>query len=140
MSETKPRRPITSPKPSPHRRGLTRFARHLRRDQTEAEALLWSRLRSRQLLGLKFRRHLPTGTHVADFPCDAAKLVNELDGAHHAQSSTDRARTSAIAAAAYLVLRFWNNDVLENTEGVLEEIARTLRIASSSSPSPQGRG
>jgi lysyl-tRNA synthetase class 2 len=123
----------TSPKPSPARRGLTVVARKLRRSSTEAESRLWHHLRNRQLLGFKFRRQMLIGRHVADFACEQTRLVVELDGGQHAESTHDAARTAAIEAAGYLVLRFWNNDVLVNTESVLDEIARTLRLTSQES-------
>ena len=129
MQEDDRDRPITSPKPSPERRGLTRVARKLRRDFTEAETRLWAQLRNRRLLGFKFRRQAPVGRHVADFLCEEARLIVELDGGQHADNSADAARTAALESAGYHVLRFWNHDVLGNTDGVLEEIARTLRIA-----------
>lgn len=119
----------TSPKPSPSRRGLTRVARNLRRNATDAETRLWYHLRNRQLLGCKFRRQQRVGRSVADFLCEEARLIVELDGGQHATSASDPARTAALEAAGYHVLRFWNHDVLGNTDGVLEEIAKTLRIA-----------
>jgi very-short-patch-repair endonuclease len=106
----------------------TPIARKLRRASTDAETHLWYHLRSRRLAGHKFRRQHPIGRHVADFACEEARLVVELDGGQHSDSA-DALRTRALEAAGYQVLRFWNNDVLENTDGVLEEILRTLRIA-----------
>jgi BirA family biotin operon repressor/biotin-[acetyl-CoA-carboxylase] ligase len=112
-----------------HKR-LTPIARKLRRASTDAESRLWHHLRNRRLLGFKFRRQTPIGRHVADFACEPARLAIELDGGQHADSAADAARTTAIEAAGYQILRFWNHDVLANTDGVLEEIARTLRISS----------
>lgn len=109
---------------------LTPISRKLRRASTDAETRLWSRLRNRQLSGFKFRRQMPIGNHVADFACEEARLVIELDGGQHADNAADAARTAATEAAGYHVLRFWNHDVLGNTDGVLEEIARTLRLSS----------
>ena len=108
---------------------LTPIARKLRRARTDAEERLWQRLRNRQLHGLKFRFQVPIGDHVADFCCEQARLVIELDGGQHARSPTDPARTAAIEAAGYHVLRFWNHDVLANTDGVLEVIGQSLRDA-----------
>lgn len=104
------------------------FPRALRRRATEAETRLWAHLRNRQLEGAKFRRQHRIGRHVADFACEAARLVIECDGGQHTPEA-DAPRTAAIEAAGWHVLRFWNNDVLQNTEGVLEEIRRTLRAA-----------
>jgi very-short-patch-repair endonuclease len=130
MSEDARKRRNPSPKPSPHGRGLTAVARKLRRDATDAEARLWHHLRGRRLLDFKFRRQHPVGRHVADFLCEEARLIVELDGGQHATSETDASRTASLEAAGYHVLRFWNHDVLGNTDGVLEEIARTLRLSS----------
>ncbi len=105
------------------------FSRKLRRGATEAETRLWQALRSRQLLGFKFRRQAPIGAYVADFLCEHARLIIEVDGGQHADNPADAARTAVLEAAGYSVLRFWNNDVLENIDGVLEEIARTLRLS-----------
>jgi len=94
------------------------------------EALLWTRLRSRQLDGAKFVRQHPIGPYVADFCCRAARLVIELDGGQHADDDADIARTRVIEANGYTVIRFWNNDVIENIEGVLVEIHGALLNAS----------
>jgi BirA family biotin operon repressor/biotin-[acetyl-CoA-carboxylase] ligase len=112
-----------------NKKRLTPIARTLRRASTDAETRLWHHLRNRRLLGFKFRQQAPIGRHVADFACEQARLVIELDGGQHADSATDAERTAAIEAAGYHVLRFWNHDVLANTDGVLEEIARTLRLS-----------
>ena len=104
---------------------LTPTARRLRRDATDVEARLWQRLRARQIEGAKFRRQELIGRHVADFICVEARLVVELDGGQH-DPDIDAPRTQAIEAAGYTVMRFWNNDVAENIEGVLEEIRTAL--------------
>ena len=102
---------------------LTPVARILRRDKTEAEAKLWRCLHNRQMEGAKFRFQSPVGGHVPDFLCSDAKLIIELDGGQHGvQVEKDTLRTDALEAAGYTVIRFWNNDVLANTEGVLEMI------------------
>lgn len=109
---------------------VIRNAHRLRRDMTEAEKRLWKYLRGRQLEGTKFRRQEPVENRIADFLCVEAKLIIELDGGQHGeQIGADADRTRQLEAAGYTVLRFWNNDVLVNTEGVLEEIRRTLLIA-----------
>lgn len=109
-------------------------ARRLRRDQTDAEALLWSRLRDRRLDGWKFRRQAPVDRYIVDFLCVDAKLVIELDGGQHT-ATTDEARTRVIEACGYLVIRFWNNDVLTNMDGVLLTIVDAMR-AGTPHPSP----
>ena len=101
-------------------------ARALRRQQTEAETLLWKHLRSRQLLGLKFRRQHPIGSCFADFACIEIGLVIELDGGQHADegaAAQDTARARCMAAAGFATRRFWNHEVLQQTAAVLETIA-----------------
>jgi very-short-patch-repair endonuclease len=101
----------------------TERARELRKNATDAEQRLWRRLRDRQLLGLKFRRQHRIGRFIADFYCDECRLVIELDGGQHADRITaDERRTAYLEGRAIAVLRFWNNDVLTNTDGVLERI------------------
>jgi very-short-patch-repair endonuclease len=103
------------------------FARHLRRSQTDAERRLWRYLRGRRLLGLRFRRQHPIGPYFADFACLELRLVVELDGGQHADprgQEHDRVRTAALEARGYAVIRFWDNDVLRDTQAVLATIAR----------------
>jgi very-short-patch-repair endonuclease len=102
-------------------------ARRLRRHQTDAERILWFRLRDRRLNGWKFRRQKPLNGFVVDFCCPDAKLIVELDGGQHsAQKAKDARRIRSQDASGDLVLRFWNNEVLGNVEGVLEEILNTI--------------
>ena len=108
---------------------LTPIARKLRRDQTDAEKLLWSKLRNRQLEDTKFVRQFPIDPYIADFACRSLKLVIELDGGQHADNPADAERTRSIEAQGYRVIRFWNNNVSSNIEGVLQAIAREVRIA-----------
>ena len=96
---------------------------------TDAERRLWEKLRNRQIERAKFVVQFPIGPHVADFACRKARLVIELDGGQHADSLTDAARTELIEVHGYTVIRFWNNDVLANTDGVLEEIRHALLTA-----------
>ena len=109
---------------------LTGLARTLRRGQTSAEAKLWSILRNRQLEGLKFRRQQPIGGYIADFCCEELRLVVELDGGQHAErQEEDRARTSILEDMNYTVLRFWNVDVAQGLDGVVEEILSVVHAA-----------
>ena len=102
-------------------------ARKLRHNQTDAERKLWFRLRDRRLRGLKFRRQMPVDRYVVDFCCEAARLIVELDGGQHVErSQQDAERTAVLEAQGYLVLRFWNNDILRNIDGVVESIVETL--------------
>ena len=108
----------------------SRHARSLRANQTDAETRLWTGLRDRRLAGAKFRRQAASGPYIADFACFAARLIVELDGGQHAQDAdADAARTAWLEGQGFRVLRFWNNDVLANTEGVLERILEALRDA-----------
>lgn len=103
-------------------------ARRLRRDQTEAERRLWARLRARQMCGAKFRRQHPIGPFIADFCCLEHGVVIELDGGQHAvQVKADQRRSAFLARFGYRVLRFWDSEVSENMEGVLEQIMRVLK-------------
>ena len=101
-------------------------ARRLRRDQTDAERKLWFSLRDRRLDGLKFRRQMPVNSYVVDFCCESARLIVELDGGQHSErAAEDAKRTAGLEAYGFLVLRFWNNDVLSNIDGVVETIVAT---------------
>lgn len=105
-------------------------ARVLRRDSTDAERAMWRLSRSRHLAGHKFRRQLPIGPYIADFACFARRLVVELDGGRHGIAiARDAARTRAIERHGFRVVRFWNNDVLANPEGVLMMIVEALEKA-----------
>lgn len=109
---------------------LTPVARKLRRNRTEAEKRLWQRLRGRQIEGEKFVFQYVIGPHVADFACRTAKLVVEFDGGQHNETiAADAARTRTIADFGFRVIRFWNNDVIDNIDGVLETIRAELLLA-----------
>jgi very-short-patch-repair endonuclease len=99
------------------------IAQRLRRQQTDAERNLWFKLRNGGLGGLKFRRQMSLNGFVVDFCCPSAKLIVELDrGQHVEQREQDARRTKDLEDSGYFVLRFWNNEVLHNIDGVLEEI------------------
>lgn len=104
-------------------------ARYLRKSQTDAESLLWSRLRARQLTGIKFRRQHPIGPYVLDFYCAEAHLAVEVDGSQHLELiaiNQDQARMKFLENKSIKVIRFWNHEVLENLDAVLESIIFTL--------------
>ena len=108
-------------------RPRTLTARRLRRDATDAERLLWRALRASGMTW-RFRRQHPIGRYIADFACPAGKLVIELDGGQHsAQAEADSARSAALARHGYRVIRFWNNDVIGNIEGVVATIETALK-------------
>ena len=111
------------PEPSNRRRATPRQARALRQALTPAESVLWRELRDHKLGGYKFRRQQPVGPFVADFCCPAARVIVELDGdSHVAREHQDAARTAYLDADGYVVLRFWNPEVYDNLDGVLEAI------------------
>lgn len=102
-------------------------ARRLRHSATDAERCLWRHLRNRQLKGHKFRRQVPIGGYIVDFACLEIRLIIELDGGQHdAQRAYDERRTQTLEGQGFTVLRFWNHQVLTETEAVLEEILRRL--------------
>jgi len=105
----------------------TTRARQLRRCLTDAEGKLWSHLRARQLRGIKFRRQQPLGPYTVDFCSLDPKLVIEVDGGQHAEEvERDAIRTAALEQMGYRVIRFWNNEVLQNIEGACQRIAEAL--------------
>lgn len=99
------------------------IARNLRKNRTKEEAILWKLLRNRQFFGLKFKRQFPIGNYVVDFVCEEKKLVIEIDGGQHnvpENIKEDKIRTNFIESKGYKVLRFWNNDINLNIQGVYE--------------------
>ncbi|MES3154175.1 endonuclease domain-containing protein [Sphingomonas faeni] len=106
----------------PVRRQISRHAARLRRERTDVEQIIWLAVRNRRLGGFKFREQHTIGDHyVADFTCLEAMLIVELDGSQH-DPKIDAPRTAFLEAKGYQVLRFWNNDIIENRDGVLETI------------------
>lgn len=113
-------------------------ARQLRKKPTDAELRLWSAIRRRQLDGLRFRRQVPLGAFIVDFACYDARLVIELDGGQHVESGDDdAARTQWLESRGFQVLRFWNDEVFKNLDGVLTVIRdAAVTEPSEKSPSP----
>jgi very-short-patch-repair endonuclease len=109
-------------------------AKMLRHALTDAERDLWQLLRSRQLSNVKFRRQVPLGPWVVDFVSFEQMLVVEADGSQHAESTRDRVRDADLQKRGFRLLRFWNNDILQNADGVLQQIMETIE----QSPSPRG--
>ncbi len=104
----------------------TRHARSLRREMTEAEHKLWNHLRRKQLSGYHFRRQHPVGPFIVDFICLESKLVIEVDGSQHGNQSIDSERDDMLKEFGVRVLRFWNNDVVQRIDDVLNEILNAL--------------
>lgn len=121
--------------PKYHMSELKRIqARSLRHTMTDSETQLWWLLRSRQLMNIKFRRQVPIGPWIVDFVCFEQKLIVEADGNQHAESQRDQTRDVDLQERGFRILRFWNNEIIANPEGVLEKIIDTIEA----SPSPRG--
>lgn len=117
-------------------------AKSLRTNQTEAEARLWYHLRAHRFMGLKFKRQKPVGRYIADFLCWERRLIVELDGGQHAgQTAYDEQRDAWLRSQGYTVLRFWNHDVMQQLEAVLEQICCAVACEPSPlTPPPQVGG
>ena len=109
------------------------FAKSLRANMTDAERRLWYRLRAHRLEGIKFKRQVLIGRYVADFACMERKLLVEVDGGQHSGSNSDVERTKWLEDQGFRILRFWNNEVLNETDAVLGVI---LAAATAAGPSP----
>ncbi|MDQ3143524.1 MAG: DUF559 domain-containing protein [Pseudomonadota bacterium] len=118
----------------------TTLARSLRNNATSAERQLWRYLSKRQLAGFKFSRQMPIGPFVCDFLCREARLVIEVDGGQHCESRRDLVRTAYLEAQGLRVIRFWNNEVAGNIEGVIETIALALKESPPPAPSRKREG
>jgi len=101
----------------------TKRARELRTDSTDSERRLWQKLKRRQIAGVKFRRQQPIGPYIVDFVCLERRLVIEVDGGQHSERlDEDAQRSQWLEAQGFRVLRFWNNDVLANTDVVAQAV------------------
>jgi very-short-patch-repair endonuclease len=126
---------------------LRERAKKMRSEPTPAEHRLWQILRAKRLAGYKFKRQLPIDRYIVDFACPRRRLIIEADGGQHSESAGDPVRDAYLQAQGFRVLRFWNNDIFENEEGVLTSILNALqapvpaRSRRASLPSPrEGRG
>lgn len=120
---------------------LLAFARTLRRRSSDAEIVLWRHIRARRLMGYKFRRQMVIEPYIVDFVCLEAGLIVEADGGqHNSQVACDARRTARLEGMGYRVLRFWNNEILNELQSVLEQIKVALIETPSPQPSPGGRG
>ena len=117
-------------------RRIVAVARKLRRTSTDVERKLWHRIRDKQVEDFRFRRQRPIGKYIVDFICLDAKLIIELDGGQHADSVVlDEKRTVFLESLGYQVIRFWNNEVIENMDGVLARIQEEL-LRARANPTP----
>ncbi len=111
-------------------------ARTLRRDATEVEKKLWQQLRQPPFKQHHFRRQATIGPYFADFASHQLKIVIEVDGGQHVDNATDESRTFHLASEGYRVLRFWNNEIIENMSGVLSAIDAAIHAESAPTPDP----
>ncbi len=114
------------------RNNLTNVARRLRYNETDAERKLWSRLRNKQIMGIKFRRQQPVGKYIVDFVCFEKEMIIEIDGSQHAEIfgiTKDIERTKYLESRGFRIVRFWDNDVFNNIEGVLFNISELINKA-----------
>ncbi len=111
---------------------LISYAKELRKNSTAAEKLLWHHLRAKQIITLKFRRQQAIGNYIVDFVCFERKLIIELDGGQHGEETglrKDQERDRWLQSQGFKILRFWNNEIFKNIDGVLEKILeRTLTL------------
>ena len=105
---------------------LRNFAKKMRREPTEAEAAMWRLLRDRRLAPFKFRRQVPFRNYILDFVCFAQRLFVEIDGSQHGESNADATRDNLLKSEGFAVLRYWNNDVLQQRSAILEDILEKL--------------
>ncbi len=122
---------------------MKHFARNLRHNQTDVENLLWRHIRNRQLGGFKFRRQYWIENYIVDFVCVEKRTVIELDGGQHANDTmteNDRQRTGLLESRGFKVLRYWNNEVIHNTQAVLENILTVLQNTTPHPPLSPQRG
>ena len=118
---------------------MRHFAKQLRANSTDAERMLWRHLRSRQMTDFKFRRQQVIEPYIVDFVCLERRLVVEIDGGQHAErQKEDARRTAFLESAGFHVIRFWNNEVLANLDGVMSAIQGALNTPPHPGPLPQG--
>jgi len=115
-----------TPHHRPTAKRIRNFAKKMRREPTDAEATMWRLLRDRRLAPFKFRRQVPFRNYILDFVCFEQRLVIEIDGSQHAGSNADATRDSLLRSEGVAVLRYWNNDVLQQRSAILEDILEKL--------------
>ena len=115
-------------------------AKRMRSNQTPGEHRLWQILRAKRLAGFKFKRQLPIDGYIVDFVCLRHRLIVEADGGQHSESAHDVRRDAYLKAHGFRVLRFWNNDILNNEEGVLTSILHALETPLPNPSPARGEG
>jgi very-short-patch-repair endonuclease len=115
-----------TPHHRPSNKHIRDFAKKMRREPTDAEAAMWRLLRDRQLAAFRFRRQVPFRSYILDFVCFEKRIVIEIDGSQHASSDRDATRDAALMAEGFQTARYWNNDVLQRSNAVLEDILAKL--------------
>ena len=111
-------------------------AKSMRRTMTEAELKLWNELRAHRLMGMGFRRQVPIGPYIADFVCSAHSLIVEVDGSQHGlpeEAAKDQMRTTYLEGRGWTILRFWNDDVLRDIDGVCDHIVTVAGLTAKDS-------
>jgi very-short-patch-repair endonuclease len=108
------------------RHDSTARAQNLRQNQTEAEKIIWHALKAKRFEGYKFRRQFLINPYIVDFACTEKMLVMEIDGGQHCENRQDEVRTKVLEAQGWQVIRFWNNDVMGNLDGVLSTLSLNL--------------
>ena len=103
---------------------LRQYARDMRKDPTDAEAMLWNILRGKRLEGMRFRRQHTIENYIVDFICLDEKLIIEVDGEQHAESAYDEKRDTRLKELGYTVLRFWNDEILKNSDAMAQMILK----------------
>jgi very-short-patch-repair endonuclease len=122
-------------------KSATNKARELRQNSTDTERLLWKHLRAKRFEGLKFRRQEPIGKYIVDFVSFEKRVIVEVDGSHHIErNKQDDQRTQWLENQGFRILRFWNNDVLKNIQGVIETIHQNCNCITPSVRFPKGSG
>jgi len=119
---------------------LLPLAKRMRREPTDAERKLWSILRAKRLVGWKFKRQQQIDHYIVDFVCFSARLIVEADGSQHAENLTDEARTAYLEGQGFNVLRFWNTDILTNSDGVATAILAALETPLPNPSPARGEG
>ena len=119
---------------------LLPLAKRMRREPTDAERKLWSILRAKRLAGWKFKRQEQIDRYIVDFVCFGARLIVEADGSQHAESEADAARDAYLTGQGFRLLRFWNNDILTNPDGVATAILAALETPLPNPSPARGEG